>query len=147
VKALSLYEPWATLIALGKKRFETRSWGTAYRGPLLICASKKSPGVPYKMIPLLNRISLTVNEWNEGRALAIADLIDVIKMVEDNILTINDMVQGGNELAFGDFSPGRFAWRLENIRRFVNPPLVRGKQGLFNVPDDLIKNLDTYDPI
>jgi hypothetical protein len=99
------------------------------------------------MIPLLNRISLTVNEWNEGRALAIADLIDVIKMVEDNILTINDMVQGGNELAFGDFSPGRFAWRLENIRRFVNPPLVRGKQGLFNVPDDLIKNLDTYDPI
>lgn len=39
VKAISLYEPWATLMALRAKRNETRGWPTGYRGPLLICAS------------------------------------------------------------------------------------------------------------
>src|SRR6266446_8164646 len=32
-------QPWATLIALGAKRIETRSWSTSYRGPLAIHAS------------------------------------------------------------------------------------------------------------
>ena len=41
MKALSLIQPWASLAILGAKRFETRSWQTSYRGPLVICASKK----------------------------------------------------------------------------------------------------------
>ena len=36
MKALSLYQPWATAIALGSKRIETRGWPTSYRGPLAI---------------------------------------------------------------------------------------------------------------
>jgi len=43
MKALTLYQPWASLIALGEKRFETRSWWTGYRGPILIHAGKKDP--------------------------------------------------------------------------------------------------------
>jgi hypothetical protein len=39
MKALTLTQPWATLIAIGAKRFETRSWATAYRGPLAIHAA------------------------------------------------------------------------------------------------------------
>ena len=38
VRAISLWQPWATLIANGHKRYETRAWRTAYRGPLLIHA-------------------------------------------------------------------------------------------------------------
>ena len=33
MKAVTVRQPWATLIALGMKRFETRSWQTKYRGP------------------------------------------------------------------------------------------------------------------
>jgi len=43
VKALSLTQPWASLVALGFKRVETRSWGTIYRGPLAIHAAKGFP--------------------------------------------------------------------------------------------------------
>ena len=46
MKALTLYQPYASLIAVGAKTIETRSWGTSYRGGLLIHAGKKcdSPG-------------------------------------------------------------------------------------------------------
>jgi len=37
LKALSLWQPWASLMALGVKRIETRSWQTQHRGPLIIC--------------------------------------------------------------------------------------------------------------
>jgi len=141
MKAISLYEPWATLIALGEKRFETRSWSTTYRGPLLICASKVKLPI-LKVIEIMVRARITVNELNPGRAVALVDLVHVFHTEAWPVIHL-----GEDEKFYGDFSPGRFAWKLEKIRRFVNPPLVRGKQGLFNVPDDLIKNLDTYDPI
>jgi len=41
MKAISLCQPWADLIALGYKTVETRYWATKYRGPLLICAAKR----------------------------------------------------------------------------------------------------------
>ena len=73
MKALSLYEPWATLIALGEKRYETRSWTTTYRGPLLICASLKRPPLS-KIIGILYRARISTYELKPGRALAIVDL-------------------------------------------------------------------------
>ncbi len=41
MKCISLHQPWASLVVLGAKKFETRSWPTSYRGPLLIHAAKK----------------------------------------------------------------------------------------------------------
>lgn len=41
MKALTLYQPWATLVALGAKRVETRSWHTHYRGTLAIHAGSR----------------------------------------------------------------------------------------------------------
>lgn len=43
IPALSLWQPWASLIALGVKTIETRSWSTQYRGPLAIHAGAKKP--------------------------------------------------------------------------------------------------------
>jgi hypothetical protein len=43
VRALSLWQPWASLVAEGIKTIETRSWGTRHRGPLAIHASKRTP--------------------------------------------------------------------------------------------------------
>lgn len=39
IPALSLKQPWASLVAQGSKTIETRVWGTRYRGPLAICSS------------------------------------------------------------------------------------------------------------
>jgi hypothetical protein len=43
MKALTLTQPWASFVALGWKKIETRSWATAYRGPLAIHAAKGLP--------------------------------------------------------------------------------------------------------
>lgn len=43
MKALSLYQPYASLVAWGDKKNETRSWGTGHRGPLAIHATAKLP--------------------------------------------------------------------------------------------------------
>lgn len=49
MRALTLWQPWASLVATGHKRFETRSWGTHYRGTLLIhAAARKPPSTMYK---------------------------------------------------------------------------------------------------
>ena len=46
MKALSLTQPWASLVADGRKTTETRSWLTHYRGPLAIHATKvRDPGI------------------------------------------------------------------------------------------------------
>jgi activating signal cointegrator 1 len=44
VKAWSLWQPWATLVALGEKRIETRSRPMKYRGPLAIHAALTTKG-------------------------------------------------------------------------------------------------------
>lgn len=41
MRAISLWQPWASLVSIGSKRIETRHWSTDYRGPLLIHASKR----------------------------------------------------------------------------------------------------------
>jgi hypothetical protein len=43
MKALSLWQPHATLVAIGAKPYETRSWETSYRGPLAIYATVNFP--------------------------------------------------------------------------------------------------------
>lgn len=47
VKTLSLWQPWASLVALGVKTIETRSWSTEYRGPLAIHASARESALHY----------------------------------------------------------------------------------------------------
>lgn len=44
MKALTLTQPWATLVITGRKRFETRGWRTGYRGQIAIHAAKGMPG-------------------------------------------------------------------------------------------------------
>ena len=43
MKAITVWQPWAQLLAEGKKHDETRSWRTNYRGEILIHAAKKDP--------------------------------------------------------------------------------------------------------
>lgn len=44
MKALTLTEPWASLVKNRVKSIETRSWFTLYRGPIAIHAAKTFPG-------------------------------------------------------------------------------------------------------
>lgn len=51
MKAITLNQPYASLIAAGIKTIETRRWRTNHRGPLLICAGKKAFPRGYSVLP------------------------------------------------------------------------------------------------
>lgn len=134
IKALSLWEPWATLMALGAKTIETRSWCTSYRGPLLICASKRL--VVREMLSVLRlpefkaalvkpgeTLSDVPPRLHFGRAVAVVDLVCCVPTEQ--------ATEHDNETAFGDYSPGRFAWVTKNLRR-IRPFPVTGHQGLWD---------------
>lgn len=100
MKALTILEPWASAIAHGIKRIETRSWETKYRGPIAIHAGMsnqfiKHPTAEAKMAILQlasenykreQSKGIVVKELHEfvntGHVIAIADLVDCTKMVD-----------------------------------------------------------------
>lgn len=113
MKALSVKQPWAELIASGRKTIETRTWRTKYRGPLLICASKN----------IDNRAcsyhGFVPNRMEAGFAVAIVDLVNCRPMV------LADRPDAMCEL-------NKYAWVLENVRRIKQFP-VKGQLGVFGV--------------
>ena len=53
MKAITIWQPWASMLACGAKQYETRSWATKYRGPIAIhAAALKIPGVLKKCFPM-----------------------------------------------------------------------------------------------
>ncbi|MEO0934302.1 MAG: DNA N-6-adenine-methyltransferase [Cyanobacteria bacterium J06641_2] len=132
VKAISLWQPWASLIPLGFKHYETRSWKTNYRGKLLICSAAKSTKNQYQQYLKVGS-EVNLPDWDEtnfprGYALAICDLVDCIEMTPEFISQ-----QSQTEILCGDWQVGRYAWKLKNIQPITEPFAVKGKQGLFNV--------------
>ncbi|EAZ90065.1 ASCH domain-containing protein [Crocosphaera chwakensis] len=139
VKAISLHQPWASLIAMGFKHYETRSWGTNYRGKLVICAAKKNTKqqrLNYESLASMLNIDLTLNPWDSlplGMAIAIVDLTDCIEMTDE---FINE--QSESEQMCGHWEPERFAWQLDNIKPIFPPIPIKGQQGLWDVSLPLI---------
>lgn len=129
IKAISLWQPWASAVAVGSKRIETRGWSTNHRGPLLIHAAKRrydkhaSDFAMYEHA--VGRLPARVPF---GALVAICDLTDV-QPAQDLNLTISAI-----ERAYGDYSWGRFGWILENVRALPEPIGFTGRQGLFQVP-------------
>lgn len=152
IKAISLWEPWASLMRTGAKTIETRSWNTNYRGSLLICAAKGGLSKSelrqllslweFKcgLAPLLDPSEIT--KWsgikeehlNFGKAVAIVVLYDCVPtdlLMNDELK--NNKVLGGNEDVFGNYKPGRFAWKTKMINNSFKPFPVKGKQRFFDV--------------
>ena len=146
VRVLSLTEPWATLVALKEKQFETRSWLTHYRGPICIQAARTRPAHWQEFFGLepfatvLNAHHLSGWDdigWRFGSIIAVANLTGCYEvaaptMEEIHKKTIVDLPVG-NERAFGNYADGRFIFKLEDMHRLQQPVLVRGFQKIFRV--------------
>jgi hypothetical protein len=135
MKALSLIQPYATLIMLGYKHFETRSWPTKHRGQLAIAASAGKPAWAREVCqtdPIISNIlefhGLTFDSLPRGVILGTCEVESMHKMDETWDLVLDD-----TELACGDYTPGRWAWALKNIIRTNHTP-AKGKLGLWDSP-------------
>ncbi|HWR07118.1 ASCH domain-containing protein [Sporomusa sp.] len=156
MKAITILQPFASLIACGAKQIETRSWPTKYRGPIAIHAgvSKKYYGIEHKepfFSVLEDQITTIADvggpveaEWDEvgvdlpyGAVIAIADLVDCLQVsatfndTEPFAATLENLRSvNGNEFMFGDYTPGRYAWMLANVRR-IEPVPAKGMQRIW----------------
>lgn len=163
MKALTLWQPWATLVALQQKKIETRSWGTTYRGTLAIHAAQNFPQEAKDLVftePFYSALQLPLAD-NKSEMVAlprsaivavcdIADVRDIVafentaKLRKLNFaIFCNEYLDLPNEpeLSFGDYTPGRYAWLLTNIRALKRPIPCRGYQQLWAVPAHIIQQI------
>lgn len=134
LKALSLWQPWATGISLGLKKVETRGWETKHRGLLAIHAAKLwNKETKEAALRLFTADGLKdFPQLPKGAIVCVAELVDCVLMTDEFIAE-----QTEQELRWGDWRPGRYAWILKNAFPLDPPRSQRGRQGMFNVELEL----------
>ena len=132
MRAISLWQPWATAIAVGVKTIETRHWKTNYRGPIAIHAAKRWTRDEREFAEV---------EFTNGRLpkrIPLGAIVAVAVLSECKATWELDSEISAVERIYGNYSLGRFGWILTNIRALPEPVPWKGKQGFFNVPDELL---------
>lgn len=133
MKCLSLWEPWATLMAEGTKKIETRSWGTSYRGWLAIHAAKRYDVEAFWRLRMVKGCP-SCPPKTLGKIVCIVYLFDCEKVSPlRKFSTV--------EQQCGDLSLGRWAWMTRSLVRLNAPIPMRGRQGLFEPELELRKRL------
>jgi len=136
MKTLSLLQPWASLVVMGVKKIETRSWKTDYRGPLLIHASLGKKGSLLSAEAPFKKFIKAFKSLPFGSVIGVVLLEDVVP-VEHLLLSDHELASlTMEEKAFGDYSKGRYAWLLTDPKIFDHPIPVKGTLGLweFHIP-------------
>ena len=132
MRALTVHQPWASLIACGAKRYETRSRRCDLHtiGPELAIHAGKRLALPYELTPReSDAIALALLKhglkWGDVPLSAVLCIVRVISI---------ESTQGKppkTEAQLGDWSRGCYAWRLEVLEVFDPPIPARGMQGLW----------------
>jgi hypothetical protein len=148
MKAISLWQPWASLMAIDAKRNETRSWPTTHRGWIAIHAAKKwDEELEQTCLDDPFRDALQTAGFTAPARLkyglpvgAIIAVVNLTACVPTHPLP-HDGRYGffgrPHEREFGDYSPRRYAWITRDVIRLPEPVPCRGMQGLFNLPGDV----------
>ena len=124
MKVLTIRKPWASLIINGYKKYEFRSWKTNYRGKILIHTSQK---IEKEMLSRFKDYKLNCVS---GSIIGEAELTDCILVDEEfnqNLRKIDNVVYGKSNHV------EKYAWKLENIKKYDKPIPMKGKLGLWNI--------------
>ena len=156
MKCITLWQPWATLMAIGVKTIETRAitvhWAHRHRGLLLIHAAKTwNKDVLHELYQACrlrthgSDWTLMVNALEEAGYKTLGDLpcgaivcrveVQGFRLTKD----IRDQITR-TERAFGDYSDNRIALMTDRgkLHRFDMPIQFTGKQGIYTVPDTML---------
>lgn len=157
MKALSLWQPWASAVAYCSKHVETRSWSTNHRGPIAIHAAKSDIGIRLVMNDprtravwraVLNcendaQLDRKLAELPRGALLCTAELHDCVpieRVDASRKYHLNGRSWSENDM--GDYRQGRYGFLLRNMLGAYAIP-CRGHQLLFDVPDNLLPSWAT----
>jgi hypothetical protein len=140
IRVITLWEVWASLMAVGAKKLETRSWAVKYRGPIGIHAAGHWTAEqadyftidPYRSALAAGGINSEA-DLHLGCVLTIGILKKIYRTEEVRPrLTVE-------EEAFGNYEAGRYAWNIEVVYQLPKPIPARGARGLWfwDVPDNV----------
>ncbi|MGE7024154.1 ASCH domain-containing protein [Solibacillus cecembensis] len=141
MKAITIKQPWATLIALGEKKFETRSWQTKHRGPLAIHAGQSVDKGACEDIEIklaLKKHGITsYKELPTGSVVATAVIVECHKVIKDWCeFGVAETDKGskieGDEYWFGYYDEDCFAWELADVQALGEPVPAKGQLSLWN---------------
>ena len=147
MRALTLIEPYATLIAVGHKKIETRPWPAVYRGPILIHAGKSRECIePAFIAELFAKAGIDgavrptdPYPWPLGMVVARARLVDCVSTGRVGAIS-------PKERALGDYSEGRFAFRLDDVVPLLEPVPAKGALGLWGPMESLVAAVEAQIP-
>ena len=141
IPCISIAQPFASAIALGRKNIEIRTWWTSYTGLIALHAGLtwyggvKLPGCvsEEKMIPIqkaVKRLSLptTIAEYPIGSIVALAYLKECVKFTEESYKRLQPL--HGSD---APYTSGEYGWLFENVCKLDEPIHVQGTLGLFGV--------------
>lgn len=152
MKGLTLYPARATLVAIGAKQIETRPWPTDYRGEVAIHASRdeppqettatRHPAFIDKLRPagfVMSKSPVAHRCWNvpAGAIVAVVRIADCIR-----VETLEQTPISVYEYIFGDYTPGRWAFRLADVRRLRTPVRCNGQQRFWELPADVLRAVE-----
>lgn len=143
MRAISLWQPWASLWLTERKIHETRTWFASYRGPLAVHAAKRAlTAAEIRMFPprLLDIVQSEFGFAWPG-ALPYGSLIGVVELercrhtedVYDASWFDGKAERAPDDYWCGDFSAGRFAWQRGGYQLLKTPLPFKGQQGFFSV--------------
>ncbi|HEX2953651.1 MAG TPA: 2-oxoglutarate dehydrogenase E1 [Bacillota bacterium] len=146
MKGLTIFQPWASLIAAGDRQFKTLGWYTSYRGPLLIHASSVFPewarelcyNEPY--LSLLASIGFK-NPDTLPRGILLA------KCILWDCRPFDSRKREWNRIIPIEREEG-YVWCFEDLEPLESLILVKGGKGLWNCPDEdfIINRLKCFGP-
>ena len=137
IRGLTVWEPWGSALACGAKRCETRSWPAPdwmIGGTILVHAAKRIPvQADVDLLFDLMRQAGKQPSWDISDSLGCVVAIARLKSCK----TTRECRPSKIERKFGDYSVGRFAWKLSPIWPLNMPVPTRGAQKLWTVSDEL----------
>ena len=148
MKAITLYEPYASLMAIGAKVNETRPMRTSHRGDICIHAAKTDTcwisSEKYRTNQAFEQRGLDFKPAF-GCIVAVVELWDVQPSEKFYVEppTSDPFCISEEEFNFGNYAPGRFIYRTRNLRRLATPVPARGFQSIgWTVPPDIDARVD-----
>lgn len=132
MKALTIQQPYASLIADGEKWVENRNWFTRYRGPLAIHAGKRSRYLRPD----------NLRNYATGCVIATCNLAACVLVAAAEVDLVNgEMPADFDRLGWGEaelakfldhqHTEGPYGFILQDVRNLAVPVPAIGKQGLW----------------
>lgn len=130
-RALTIRQPWITLILMGRKGFESRAANTKRRGRVYLHAAA-TMGKREREAAI--REGLDPDTLPRGVIVGSAEIVDAKPAAQLHLTA--------DERRRGDYGPDRWGWKLSNVDALPRPVPCAGALSFWQVPADVVSEIE-----